>query len=1374
MLAYATFESNGFSFDYPAAWRLERQPGFEIAVCGPSLMRVYFGVELFPDRAQLPSTNLSPLHLLAKLHDEAPEEIYGERTQLGEIHGLAARALFIREGDPFESRLVAVRCLQGTGYARACLGVVCPVTLLEPAGDVIQQILDSLALEKNPWLKMRMLPSAKTTPIDFTEEMRNAPTIFLVPPRGISTPLPPRMEETGTRALISSSSEDFGLAPPLPETSDRLLTVPQPAQAILAGDLPKPAPIGKQDLSSLVSTKLLADAMLGDDDDEEDQEDNDEPTSQPHVAAATVEPSSYIVGTLTGGGAGFRDGPAALASFQRPNGITADPQGNLYVADFGNHRIRRISPEGITTTLAGSTSGFRDEPGSLAMFNGPRGIVYSNGYLYVADLHNLRIRRVTLNGMVKTFVGSGNRGLSDGLSLQAEFDAPRAVAADTNGNIFVADGVRIRRVTPDGKVQTIAGSEAGYQDGPIHKARFETLGSISLDAAGNIYVADVGNGVIRKITRDGLVMTLPVGPVAQVGSPIFEPVSVLALPDGTLYIADAEDYSIKCMFPDGSVAILAGNGRQGNHDGLGGQEEGCAEFWSPTGLALAKNMLFVTDRDMHVIRSIRFPSTSTGMPVEPPVEITAPVGTMGRSVTPPNNAFLSGGYQVPLTPSSGLPALQVADFQVPISREPQEYTFSTLAGSEVGFRDGSGEAVRFNCPMGVCVDAAGTVYVADHFNHCIRGVTTEGTVLTLAGSLESGLRDDAGTRACFKGPLDLAVGSDGALYVTDHLNYCVRLVTPKGEVRTLAGNGTQGSRDGQGRSAQFEGPKGIAVSSTGKVYVADGTLIRCIDPDGTVTTLAGSERGFRDGRGTDAAFGWPYAIALDAEDNCYVADAANHAIRRVTPEGTVTTLWGGPSLKFLNFPSGIVVDLTGVIYVSDTNNHRILRLDPNSDRTGVTASLIGGTKQGKRNGRGTEAELSGPRGICIAPNGDLFVADSVSHRIVKIRTSVTSIATPQPGPLAVVAVEPTPTAEVNRLASGPNQPQISDSTPVPIRPTSPRLPALPDEPVPTSSGNSFPTWDAPPELNSPPPVLMINQEVPSFTSDAVPRSVRDLAERMERQDKRPEGSPPPVVSLGKPPSGHVQSIKERGAAPPIVISEPAPPTPVPPPTIVATPLPPVDATEPTGETSTPSIPVPVIVPIAAPAPPAGPRQRQATQMFGWGMELTGHMTIRTEPDGALYVNTCQDLKSSAFFFHPWEAVADKKVVVEIRMQLLSYVGDRGHTGCAIWVENDHHADALLVQPEGISLLRATDLQHSCNTMSEPHTYTIIMEGKNILVLLDGKMCLNGINRFWVRPRAKGGENRVVRRWLAFGDGSSEAGSESRWHFVRYYITHSTE
>ncbi|HNC44731.1 MAG TPA: hypothetical protein PLU80_11235, partial [Acidobacteriota bacterium] len=157
MLAYATFESNGFSFDYPAAWRLERQPGFEIAVCGPSLMRVYFGVELFPDRAQLPSTNLSPLHLLAKLHDEAPEEIYGERTQLGEIHGLAARALFIREGDPFESRLVAVRCLQGTGYARACLGVVCPVTLLEPAGDVIQQILDSLALEKNPWLKMRML-----------------------------------------------------------------------------------------------------------------------------------------------------------------------------------------------------------------------------------------------------------------------------------------------------------------------------------------------------------------------------------------------------------------------------------------------------------------------------------------------------------------------------------------------------------------------------------------------------------------------------------------------------------------------------------------------------------------------------------------------------------------------------------------------------------------------------------------------------------------------------------------------------------------------------------------------------------------------------------------------------------------------------------------------------------------------------------------------------------------------------------------------------------------------------------------------------------------------------------------------------------------
>ncbi|MBI4747178.1 MAG: hypothetical protein HY774_01715 [Acidobacteria bacterium] len=1373
MLAYATFESNGFSFDYPAAWRLERQPGFEIAVCGPSLMRVYFGVELFPDRNQLPSTNLSPLHLLAKLHDEAPEEINGERTQLGEIHGLTARALFIREGDPFESRLVAVRCLQGTGYARACLGVVCPVTLLEPAGDVIHQILDSLALERNPWLKMRTLPAAQTTPIDFTEEMRNAPTIFLVPPRGISTPLPPRMEDSDTRALISSPSGNFGAAAPLSETVDQLPALSQPAQPISGGEMPRPAPIGKQELSSLVSTKLLADAMLGDDDDD-DVEDAEEFTNQPEAAANTVDPSSYIVGTLTGGGAGFRDGPAALASFQRPNGITADPQGNLYVADFGNHRIRRISPEGITTTLAGSTAGFRDEPGSLAMFNGPRGIVYANGYLYVADLHNLRIRRVTLNGMVKTFVGSGNRGLSDGMSQQAEFDAPRAVAADSNGNIFVADGVRIRRITPDGKVQTIAGNEAGYQDGPIHKARFETLGSISLDGAGNIYVADVGNGVIRKITRDGLVTTLPTGPAAQVGSLILEPVSILALPDGTLYIADAEDYAIKCMFPDGSVAILAGNGRQGNHDGLGGQSEGCAEFWSPTGLALAKSMLFVTDRDMHVIRSIRFPHTMTGPSTEPPVEITAPVGTLGRTVTPPNNAFLSGGYQVPLTPSSGLPPLHLTEFQVPISREPQEYTFFTLAGSEVGFRDGSGESVRFNCPMGVCVDAAGTVYVADHFNHCIRGVTSEGTVLTLAGSLESGLRDDAGTRACFKGPLDLAVGSDGALYVTDHLNYCIRQVTPKGEVRTLAGNGTQGSRDGQGRSAQFEGPKGIAVSSTGKIYVADGTVIRCIDPDGTVTTLAGSDRGFRDGRGTEAAFGWPYAIALDTEDNCYVADAANHAIRRVTPDGTVTTLWGGPSLKFLNFPSGIVVDLTGVVYVSDTNNHRILRLDPNSDRMGVTASLIGGTKQGKRNGRGTEAELSGPRGICIAPNGDLFVADSVSHRIVKIRTTATAPASRLPGPLAVVAVEPTATAEANRLESGPHQPRISDVTPVPIRPTSPRLMALPDEPIPASSGNSFPTWDAPPELSEAPPVLVMSQEVPSFTSDAVPRSVRDLAERMERQEKRAESTQSPVVSLSKAPSGHVQNIKER--VPPVtpVTPEPTTPPPVPPPTLVATPLPPVNATQPTSETSTPSLPVPVVAPVPSPAPPSGPRQRQATQMFGWGMELTGQMIIRTEPDGAMYVNTCQDLKASAFFFHPWEAVSDKKVVVEVRMQLLSYVGDRGHTGCAIWVENDQHADALLIQPEGISLLRATDLQFSCNTMSEPHTYTIIMEGKNILVLVDGKMCLNGINRFWVRSRAKGSEPRAVRRWLAFGDGSSEAGSESRWHFVRYYITHATE
>jgi sugar lactone lactonase YvrE len=305
---------------------------------------------------------------------------------------------------------------------------------------------------------------------------------------------------------------------------------------------------------------------------------------------------------------------------------------------------------------------------------------------------------------------------------------------------------------------------------------------------------------------------------------------------------------------------------------------------------------------------------------------------------------------------------------------------STFAGGEGGFADGIGGDARFLGPFSIAIDAAGNLYVADTVNDRIRKITPAGEVSTLAGG-EEGFADGVGSDARFNKPSGIASDAAGNLYVADTFNHRIRKITPAGEVSTLAG-GDEGFADGIGSDAMLKRPFGITSDAAGNLYVADteNHRIRKITPAGVVSTLA-------DGVGDDAKFDDPSGIASDAAGNLYVANTANNRIRKITPAGAVSTLAGGErgfadgvgsDAKFY-WPSGITIDAAGNLYVADYRNHRIRKITP----TGEVSTLAGGEK-GFADGVGSDAKFDHPFGVTIDAVGNLYVTDTLNHRIRKI------------------------------------------------------------------------------------------------------------------------------------------------------------------------------------------------------------------------------------------------------------------------------------------------------------------------------------------------------------------------------------------------------
>ncbi|BCY28403.1 T9SS type A sorting domain-containing protein [Flavobacterium okayamense] len=326
--------------------------------------------------------------------------------------------------------------------------------------------------------------------------------------------------------------------------------------------------------------------------------------------------AQITVSTLAGSTGGNTDGTGGAAQFGGLYDIATDASGNLYVTDDLYHNIRKITPTGVVTTLAGGTYGYADGTGSAAQFAQPKGIVLdSSGNIFVVDQINLRIRKITPTGVVTTFAGNGVSDVIDGTGTAASFATPTGLAIDISDNLYVADGWTIRKITPGGVVTTLAGSlPLGYEDGTGAAAKFRNPEGLAVDASGNVYVADYGNNKIRKITPAGVVTTFAGQYYGNYGyqdgtnALFYGPHDVEVDNSGNVYVTDYNNSRIRKITSTGETSTFAGIG-PGYADGLALTE---AMFYYPTGITLdASGIVYVADKSNTKIRKIGDVSLST-------------------------------------------------------------------------------------------------------------------------------------------------------------------------------------------------------------------------------------------------------------------------------------------------------------------------------------------------------------------------------------------------------------------------------------------------------------------------------------------------------------------------------------------------------------------------------------------------------------------------------------------------------------------------------------------------------------------------------------------------------------------------------------------
>ncbi|HEX3387339.1 MAG TPA: NHL repeat-containing protein, partial [Mucilaginibacter sp.] len=330
------------------------------------------------------------------------------------------------------------------------------------------------------------------------------------------------------------------------------------------------------------------------------------------------------------------------------------------------------------------------------------------------------------------------------------------------------------------------------------------------------------------------------------------------------------------------------------------------------------------------------------------------------------------------------------------SHSPQ---VTIYAGTGVaGAANGKTTEAAFSGLMGLAIDTNGNIFVADSRNNMIREISADGVVSTLAGNGKQGSVDGKAASASFFSPAGIAAGPGGSVYVADTQNSLVRKISREGVVTTAAGALTPSTKDHPDSLARLDNPWGIVVARDGTVYFTDWekNLIRKIGPNGRVSVIAGETNpGAKDGKGLSASFFLPQGIAIDDKGTLYIADTYNNMIRKMDTSGMVTTLAGkpapkgkrnighkdgkGPAASF-NHPCGIAVDKKGIVYVADVGNNKIRKITPD----GTVTTLAGTGLAGAQNGSLDKATFYRPYGIAVDKDGDLYIADYMNNTVRKI------------------------------------------------------------------------------------------------------------------------------------------------------------------------------------------------------------------------------------------------------------------------------------------------------------------------------------------------------------------------------------------------------